>query len=360
MAINENSEFANSFFYAGQNGHIVIAGHKYGDLDSAGAVIAATRLALANGFTVTPIAFGDFKTGVDRHPNGIWERLGLKINNEAAAVLSALGQQDTLVILDVAIPDRVCDDPGLIVNTQARRLVLDHHEADNPNNLVRKEKDYFHIDPEAHATSQLWLEWHGVHAVVDQEVAIALFMGIMDDTAQGRAFKFGTTEDRAQRVTMALARLIDKFKINQEQLLVHYYKIDPELLPLIARLISNTVNIETDAGIVSISSFQGINIQQPTLLAGAYEYWANNLALGSGTAAAMAWYIRESGENFQLKLSIRSAKPIALSLAQLFQNGGGHKNGAGATITLPKTANPTRRLKSIIETTIEKVRSLKL
>lgn len=281
----------------------LVISHVLPDGDNVGSVIAMMRYLKAEGKEVTAVINGDMPPYYC-FLEGAEELI-------PAACLSS-GDYDCVICLDMSgknragnVWDAVEGNP-VIIN-------IDHHQG---NDCFA---DYNYVEPDAGSAAEiiarLLAEWG---AVIDKQVAEALFTGIMTDTG---CFTFPSTSAETMRTAaMLLESHPDLGKI-REQVLENVSFLRKKILGIVL----NRAVLECD-GLFCHSSVTISDMEETGASESDFEGIVNELLSVSGVQVAV--FSRESRPGF-VKTSFRGRGGADVSKIAALFGGGGHKLAAG-------------------------------
>ncbi|MDX1478771.1 MAG: bifunctional oligoribonuclease/PAP phosphatase NrnA, partial [Saprospiraceae bacterium] len=291
-----------------------IFGHRNPDGDAIGSALAMQMFLESWRHQVTVIFPTDYPPLYQFLP-GIDRALVSVVQKEEAA--EAVQAAELIVLLDFNALDRI-DDMGLLVQeSEAPRLLIDHHLDPEPI------ADWMLSDPDASSTAELvylFLEMLKEADRINRDIATALFTGLLTDTG---SFKYSTSE-RLFRVAADLkARGVDDYWL-QNRL---FNSLTEKQLRLIGHCIANRMEVLPDlkTGIIFLNQedYQHFRIQR-----GDTEGIVNYILMMRHMRIAV--FITQ--QNNAIKLSFRSKGNISVQeLARDYFNGGGHRNASGGS-----------------------------
>ncbi len=229
--------------------------------------------------------------------------------------LNSFNTSSTVVVLDNSDLKRIGDVKKFIKEDCSNIIAIDHHdEVDDYQGLFL----FSGIGSTAEIIYELF-EIAGIEP--DYTSALALYLGIVMDTGQ---FKYSKTRPRTYEIAAKLVR--HNFPI--EELLRKLYEDYPFEKLLLKKDIYQSLNVEPENGIASISISQEI-----------LKKYKNASGLGEGVVNEllgpkeifMAAVFTELPEG-KVKISLRSkGRYNVCNIAKDF-SGGGHSNAAGAVV----------------------------
>lgn len=195
-----------------------------------------------------------------------------------------------------------------------RRINIDHHISNTGCG------DEYVVEPEKSSTAELLYELMD-HALVDEEIAKAIYLGIAHDTG---VFRFSNTSPR----TMEIASELLKFGFDFSSLIeATYYEKTYLQTQIMGRAILESVRFMEDRCIVSMVSRRMMEFYQvgPKDLDGI----VNQLQGVKGVDCSIFMY--EIG-TLEYKVSMRSNGVVDVSKVAVKFGGGGHVRAAGCTM----------------------------
>jgi phosphoesterase RecJ-like protein len=256
-----------------------------------------------------------------------------------------IADADIIFCLDFSSLKRINALGQMVGASTATTVLIDHHL--DPDDFA----DYNFWSTEAAATSELvykLIEDLGELNLIDQDIAEALYAGIMTDT--GSFQHSNTTRAVHQVVAELMAHGADPHKVSQLIYQSNSLERTRFLGFALSQRLEHLSEYNTALFVISKEDLARYNSQ-----AGDTEGLVNyGLAIEGVVLAAL---IIDRGE--LVKLSLRSIGDFAVNeLAQQYFDGGGHKNAAGgrSTASLKETAD---KFKSLLPLYKEKLNSTK-
>lgn len=226
-----------------------------------------------------------------------------------------IAKADVIFCLDFNALDRI-DPMGLdVMEAQGFKVLIDHHIDPEPF------ADVIISDRSASSTSELvylFLEALGEASKVDEQIAEALFTGILTDTG---SFKFSTSPRLFQ-----VASALKERGVNDYMLQIRLFSsLTEKQLRLLGHCLANRMDVfpAWRTGIIYLNKEDYSNFN---ILRGDTEGIVNYILMMRHIKIAM--FITEQGQ--YIKLSFRSKGNVNVQqLARNYFNGGGHKNASG-------------------------------
>lgn len=250
-----------------------------------------------------------------------------------AEALEKIQKADIIFCLDFSCPTRLYDMEEAVLNSESYKVNIDHHQ--EPKDFA----DFRLLSTKAAATCELVFELIvalGDKHLIDADIAECLYAGIMTDTG---GFKHPNTTKNVHLVTAELIELgADNSKISR----LIYDTNSINRLKFIGFAITRRLIILEDlyTAYFAISKKDLKKYQSQT---GDTEGLVNYALSLDRIKVAALFTEREDG----VKISFRSTEDVAINkFAQLFFDGGGHKNAAGgkSQLSLSETTEKFERL----------------
>jgi phosphoesterase RecJ-like protein len=264
----------------------------------------------------------------------------LYFSEQPDAVKTLFEESSVLICLDFNAPSRVGDMQPLIEGFLGVKVMIDHHP--EPEAFA----DLMLSDVTNSSTCQLiyeCIEFMELTHAVDQNVARALYLGIMTDTG---SFRFPSVSAKTHKILAALLHTgIAHWQIHQDvydnnridQLQLRGFAISEKLVLL------NKKNSVLPVGYISLTKDELSRFNYKT---GDTEGLVNVILSVEGIKVGIL--IQEKSDG--IKLSFRSKDGVFVNeLAKQHFNGGGHKYAAGG-ISFDSMEVTISRILSLIET----------
>jgi phosphoesterase RecJ-like protein len=309
---------------------ITLTTHMNPDGDAIGSVIAMMHYLRKKGHEVKAVIPNNFPRFYSWLPGS--DEL-IVYEKQVAAAKAALNEAEMIFLLDLNAFNRVGQMTELLKSAPGKKFLIDHH--------ISPEEgfDYYFSTTETSSTGELvydFMEIMGDLALLDRDIAAALYVSIMTDTG---SFSFASNHPKTYYVAAALIeqgidaerihRLVyDTFSENRLRLLG--YAISERLLvwPHLHTAVIYLTKEDLKKFNYQVGDTEGI-VNYPLSMAGV------NLSV----------LITEKDR--KIKLSLRSKGEFSVNdLARSYFNGGGHRNAAGGHVY------------DTVELTIEKLKSV--
>lgn len=294
--------------------NIIITSHKSPDGDSIGSSLALYFFLKNMGIKST-ICHPDKMAYFLEWLNGTDSIITLDENQ--AEVKNEFEKADLIFCLDYNHPSRIGKMEELLVKSDAKKIMIDHHQ-DPDTNFV----DILFSDSNNSSTSQLiyeFIEQLQKTDLIDENVGTPMYCGIMTDTG---SFRFPSTTARTHQI---IASLIEKGTNNSK---VHENTFDTNS---ISKLKLNGYAIAKKLVILPNSTVAYISLSQEELKE--YNYTKGdteglvNVALGINGIKMSVFFKEDSG---YVKISFRAKGDTYVNvLANENFSGGGHVYAAG-------------------------------
>ena len=237
-----------------------------------------------------------------------------------ASVKKQLSKSDAVFILDFNNYTRVDKLGGLIRDTNAKKVLIDHHQ--KPDTVF----DYYFHDVKASSTCELVYDFIcGIDSknVIDKKTANCLYTGIMTDTG---SFRFRGTNEKTFTVAAAL------IKAGAQNALIYnnvYDDYTENRLKLLGYCLHEKLIFVPEYKVAYIALSEA-ELKQFNFKKGDTEGIVN-YALSVGGIDFSAFFSDKDGA---IRISFRSKKFDVNAFARAHFSGGGHINAAGAKSTL--------------------------
>lgn len=220
---------------------------------------------------------------------------------------------DVFVVLDTA-PDRL-GDAEPIYQRAHKKINIDHHISNTGFGDVSV------VEPERSSTAELLYDLMRPE-MVDEEIAKAIYIGIIHDTG---VLRYSNTSPRTMQVVGELI----KFGFDFPQLIEEtFYEKTYRQTQIMGRAVTESVRFMEDRCIVSVVSrrmmeFYGVTSKD-------LDGIVNQLQSVKGVDCAIFMY--ETGTS-EYKVSMRSNGKVDVSAVAVKFGGGGHVRAAGCTLS---------------------------
>ena len=303
---------------------IVVIGHKNPDGDAVGSTLGLALYLEKLGHLVTVIMPNDFPKFLKWMPS--CDRI-LKFDSHTDQSTKLIKKADLIFTLDFNSLSRIGPMGPVVESLTTPVVMIDHHQA--PDDYAR----FTYSDPIMGSTAQMvyhFIEFFDNTALIDQDIATNLYVGIMTDSG---SFRFPSTTSMTHRV---IADLIDKGAQNAK---IHQHVYDansPERLKLLGIALKNmTVLPQYRTAFTSLSQQE---LDSCNFKKGDSEGFVN-YALSIQNIVLAAIFIESESDKI-IKLSLRSKGDFSVNqMARDHFHGGGHINAAGGRteLSLPET-----------------------
>ena len=220
---------------------------------------------------------------------------------------------DAFVVLDTA-PDRLGDAEPIYRNAR-KKINIDHHISNTGFGDVSV------VEPERSSTAELLYDLMRPE-MVDEEIAKAIYIGIIHDTG---VLRYSNTSPR----TMQIVGELIKFGFDFPQLIEEtFYEKTYRQTQIMGRAVTESVRFMEDRCIVSVVSrcmmeFYGVTSKD-------LDGIVNQLQSVKGVDCSIFMYETETSE---YKVSMRSNGKVDVSAVAVKFGGGGHIRAAGCTVS---------------------------
>ena len=294
---------------------ILITTHVNPDGDAIGSSLALYNFLIKMGHDVTVVVPNDYPDFLR------WMKSDDKVINfseNSDDVEKLLDKTDIIFCLDFNNLKRINELGDLIQLSNAKKVLIDHHL--NPDNFY----DYKYHNVDASATAELVYDLISFidDGLIDKDISDCIYTGILTDTG---SFRFASTSSKVHRI---VADLLDKGVRSDQIGKIIYESNSFDKLKLLGYSLSKKLEIICDGRAAYIV------LSRKDLLENNYRKGDTegivNYAL-SIAGVNMATLIIETKE--RVKFSFRSSGDFSVNhFANLYFNGGGHKNAAGGSL----------------------------
>jgi bifunctional oligoribonuclease and PAP phosphatase NrnA len=227
-----------------------------------------------------------------------------------------LQKADLLFCLDFSAADRVKDMKSLLLDSPAKKIIIDHHE--QPESFA----DLVYWNPKASSTCELvyqFIETLGEKQKIDLACATCLYTGLLTDTG---SFRFDSTNYQVHRIagelislgvrpSLVYRHLFDNTSFDRLKLLGYFLEKKMVLLPEYRACYFHISEKE-------LKKFNSQNGDTEGIV---------NYGLSIAGVVMAAIFIEKDG---MIKISFRSVDNFSVSeFSRDHFDGGGHKNAAG-------------------------------
>lgn len=236
---------------------------------------------------------------------------------------------DVFVVLDT-VPDRL-GDVGPIYERARKKINIDHHISNTGYGDVSV------VEPERSSTAELLYELLNPE-MIDTEIAMALYIGIIHDTG---VLRYSNTSPRTLQVAAELVKTGFDFSQIIEETFFEKTYLQTQIM---GRAVLESMRIMDGRCIVSVVSRRMMEFYQVTTKD--LDGIVNQLQSVKGVDCAIFMY--ETGTS-EYKVSMRSNGKVDVSAVAMKFGGGGHVRAAGCTMNGTYRDNINNLCKEIAE-----------
>jgi len=311
--------------------NIIIVTHHRPDADALGSSLGLSGFLKKKGHQVTVISPSEYPVFLNWMKGN--DEVLIYDKSKQHSIDQLIKKADMIFCLDFSNLHRINVLGEHIAQSEAKKVLIDHH-----------------LDPEDFATFKIWsveaaataeliyelIAELGETKLIDQDIAEALYAGIMTDTG---SFQHSNTTQNVHRITASLIELgADTHKVAR----LIYDSNSLDRLRFIGFALSQRLEVleEFNVALFAISKEDLSRFSSKT---GDTEGLVNYALSMHGIV--LAALIIDRGE--LIKISFRSVGDFpANELAQKYFDGGGHRNAAGgrSKLSLEKTVNKFKNL----------------
>lgn len=314
-----------------ENKKVVLTTHFNPDGDAMGSLVAMYLYLKKKGVEVVAVIPNDMPNFYRWLPN-IDEIL--IYSDDKSKVKSVVSEADIIFSLDYNSPRRLEWMQNVFAEFNGIKVLIDHHQEYEPI------YDFIFHDTSVSSTAELVYDFiveDGGIDLIDNDIANAIYVGIMTDTG---SFSFSCNEPKTYLIT---AHLISK-GVNVKA--IHdlvYNTYSENRLRLLGFALSKRLHVLKEKGVayivIKMKDQQEFDFQ-PGDTEGLVNYTL--------TMADIKLGVLFSQKEDKIRISFRSKSDFDVNeFARTYFNGGGHKNAAGATSTLPLKETIAKFLESI-------------
>lgn len=292
---------------------VVITMHKGPDGDAIGSSLGLYHFLKKNGIQATIVAPDDFPKFLKWLP--ACDEVIICEHHQHKAK-RAVENCDLIFCLDFNHPSRMGAFEDLVMNSGKTKYVIDHHQ--NPDGFA----DEYFVDSDASSTAEMiyrLVSDMGEEQLIDQDMAICLYTGLVTDTG---SFRFSSVTPAVMRMAADLmATGIDHVRVYNEV----FDNSSLNRLKLRGYALSEKTRVigETGAAYISLSEEE---LKRFHYQSGDTEGLVNYALSIEGVHVAGFFYERDG----YIKLSLRSKGEVEVNkIASALFQGGGHKMAAG-------------------------------
>jgi len=311
--------------------NIIIVTHHRPDADALGSSLGLSGFLKKKGHQVTVISPSEYPVFLNWMKGN--DEVLIYDKSKQHSIDQLIKKADMIFCLDFSNLHRINELGEHIAQSEAKKVLIDHH-----------------LDPEDFATFKIWsveaaataeliyelIAELGETKLIDQDIAEALYAGIMTDTG---SFQHSNTTQNVHRITASLIELgADTHKVAR----LIYDSNSLDRLRFIGFALSQRLEVleEFNVALFAISKEDLSRFSSKT---GDTEGLVNYALSMHGIV--LAALIIDRGE--LIKISFRSVGDFpANELAQKYFDGGGHRNAAGgrSKLSLEKTVSKFKNL----------------
>lgn len=299
-------------------GRFVIVTHISPDGDAIGSSLALYHYLAGKGKSVSvvvPDSMPDFLSWLPSTDSVISYK-------EQKDVANKLFQEaDVICCLDFNVPTRVGNVSSEILNSNAKKVLIDHHL--DPGNFC----DLILSRPDASSTAELVFQFIcalGDYAEVNYQIATCIYTGMMTDTG---GFTYNSNHPRIYHIISFLMKSnIDKDAIYRNV----YNNYSESRLRLMGYVLHKKMKVfpEMSTALITLADKE---LKDNNYKKGDTEGFVNLPLQIRGIKFSV--FLREDVEEGIIKASLRSVGDVPCNrFASAFFNGGGHKNASGGEI----------------------------
>lgn len=314
--------------------NIFITTHVKPDADALGSSLGLANYLIKKGHRVTVVTPTDYPVFLT-WMKGNEEVLDFSNSKDQKIATQKLAEAEVIFCLDFSVLSRVNELGGLIRNSKAFVVNIDHHQ--DPEDFAQ----FRFWSTKAAATCELVYELIvrlGDRELIDKDISECLYAGILTDTG---GFRHPNT---TKNVHLVVAELIDLGANPYQVANLIYDSNSVNRLKFIGFAITRrlVVREELQLAYFVISKKDLKKYQSQT---GDTEGLVNYALSLDGIKLAALFSEREDG----IKISFRSSSEVAVNkFAAAYFDGGGHKNAAGGKSTL-SLKDTVERFEKLIE-----------
>jgi bifunctional oligoribonuclease and PAP phosphatase NrnA len=310
----KNFEYTDIKNLIGQSRLIVVTTHHNPDGDAIGSALAMAAILRKIGKEATVMVPNDYPAFLKWIPGN--DRVMIYRENEAKAN-AVLSSAELIFCLDYSALHRTEKMEMPVKSSSGKKILIDHHPEP-----VLMDFDYYLSEIQTSSTSELiyrFIEGCGWLDQLDQEIAAALFVGIMTDTG---SYSFSCNYPETFQVTASLIRSgIDAEKIHR----LVYDTYSENRLRLLGFCLSEKLTVlhEFSTAYIALSK---ADLEHFHHQVGDTEGIVNYALSIENIKLAVLLTERKD----RIRLSFRSKGELSVNnIARQHFNGGGHKNASG-------------------------------
>lgn len=302
--------------------HIVVCGHRGPDGDAVGASLGWAEHLQSLGKEVRivmPSPFPDFLRWLPG------SHLIKCHNRHPAEAEQIIQKADLIFCLDFNGIARLQDMAACVEKSQAPRIMIDHHEAPDPD-MARQILSFPEMCSTCEIVFRLILQLGGYEAMT-KAGATSLYTGMMTDTG---GFTYNSSRPVIYEIiSMLLAKGIDKDKIYRN--VFHVYS--PDRLRLTGYILYEKLKFYA-SNHASLFTLTREEMRKFKFIRGDAEGLVNLPLQVKGMRLSIS--LREDTERDVVRVSLRSVDDFPCNrMAEQFFHGGGHLNASGGELPFP-------------------------
>ncbi|ASW75734.1 exopolyphosphatase [Chryseobacterium piperi] len=302
---------------------IVILTHYNPDGDAIGSSLGLKHYLQAKGIMAEVVVPNDFPKFLKWMPDA---KKNIIAEYKRKFAFDLINEADVIFCLDFNSPSRIGILGDWLINAQAKKILIDHHQQPEPF-------DYVYSDTVIPATSQMiyhFIEAMNDEDLVNKDIAECLYTGIMTDTG---GFRFRSTSATTHRI---VANLIEK---GADPSVITSNTWDTNTVSRLQLLALILGRIEVvNNGTVAVLYLTRKELKEYGFQKGDTEGFVN-YGLSIVGVKMSAFFMEDLYEDF-IKISFRSKGDVDVNqFSRKYFNGGGHINAAGgkSNESLPDT-----------------------
>ena len=295
--------------------NFVILSHTNPDGDAVGSSLALYMVLKQYHENVNIILPNNFPSFLDWMPKS--EEI-IIFNKNQKQCNSLVNKADIIFCLDFNHPDRLNDVSDLLVNSKAKKVLIDHHI--QPDNSF----DFIFSDVGASSTAELLYEFIveiGYKSKINKEIADCIYVGICTDTG---SFSFSCNNSKTYIITADLIKNgVDAAEIHN----LIYDTFSEDRMRLLGYCLSEKLKIYKDYSASCIFLTKD-ELKKFNYKVGDTESVVNFALAVKGINFAVLFTEREG----RVRCSFRSKGSFSVNdFSRKHFDGGGHKNAAGGS-----------------------------
>lgn len=296
----------------------VIVAHMAPDGDAIGSSLALYHYLAGKGKSVSvvvPDSMPDFLKWLPSSDSVISHR------DQPEVAGRLLQDADVICCLDFNVPSRVGNVADLLLESKAKKILIDHHL--NPGDF----SDVILSRPNASSTAELVFQFIcalGDYTDINHQTATCIYTGMMTDTG---GFTYNSNHPRIYHIiSFLLKHNIDKDAIYRNV----YNNYSESRLRLMGYVLHKKMKVypEMSTALITLSDKE---LKENNFVKGDTEGFVNLPLQIKGIKFSV--FLREDTDEGIIKASLRSVGDVPCNLfASAYFNGGGHKNASGGEV----------------------------